>query len=34
MVETLTGTNRSKGISYQELLKTDTKRVPDSLTMV
>jgi phenylpropionate dioxygenase-like ring-hydroxylating dioxygenase large terminal subunit len=31
MVETLTGTNRSKGLSYQELLKTDSKIVPASL---
>jgi nitrite reductase/ring-hydroxylating ferredoxin subunit len=31
MVETLTGTNRSKGLSYQELLKTDSKSVPASL---
>ena len=31
MVETLTGTNRSKGMSYQELLKADSKRVPSSL---
>src|SRR3546814_11542939 len=31
MVETLTGTNRSRGLSYQELLKTDSKSVPASL---
>lgn len=30
MVETLTGTNRSKGMSYQELLKTDSRSVPAS----
>lgn len=28
MVETLTGTNRSKGISYNELLDMDTHQVP------
>jgi len=31
MVETVTGTNRSKGLSYQELLKTDSKSVPACL---
>jgi phenylpropionate dioxygenase-like ring-hydroxylating dioxygenase large terminal subunit len=31
MVETITGTNRSKGPSYQEILRTDTKTVPASL---
>ncbi len=31
MVETLTGTNRSRGLPYQELLKTDSKSVPAPL---
>ena len=31
MVETLTGTNRSRGLSCQELLKSDSKYVPASL---
>ncbi|MEP3465646.1 MAG: hypothetical protein ABJN65_06425, partial [Parasphingorhabdus sp.] len=30
MVETLTGTNRSKGIAYDELLDMDTHDVPSS----
>ncbi len=31
MVETITGTDRSSGISYQEVLDTDSKQVPDIL---
>lgn len=31
MVETLTGTDRSKGISYDELLDMDTRSVPARL---
>jgi len=30
VVETVTGTSRSKGLSYQEVLKTDSKNVPAS----
>lgn len=31
MVETLTGTNRSKGLSYRQILTTDSRPVPESL---
>ncbi len=31
MVETLTGTNRSKGLTYDELLDMDTHNVPPKL---
>ena len=31
MVETLTGTNRSKGLNYDELLDMDTHNVPSKL---
>lgn len=33
MVETVTGTNRSKGLAYREILKTDSRRVPDHLKL-
>jgi hypothetical protein len=33
MVETVTGTNRSKGLAYQGILKTDGRRVPDHLKL-
>ena len=31
MVETVSGTNRSAGISYKELLDSDSRSVPDHL---